>query len=264
MKITALVENISDGSVRSAHGLSFYIETKKHKILFDVGPDDTLFENATMKHIDLSKVDTVIISHGHKDHGGALKRFLEINKTAKVYLQKSAFERHFVKVLFLRISVGLDKSLMNDPRIVLVEGDAKIDDELSLFTAKGKSGFQSKANSNLYAGKVRDDFRHEQDLLIHENKDVVIMGCGHCGVVRILKSIPDTKPEYCIGGFHIFDPVSRRTVPKTQLDELSNGLKEFEDVKFLTCHCTGKKAYRYLKQRHANISYFCCGKQLNI
>ena len=264
MKITALVENISDGSVKSAHGLSFYIETKKHKILFDVGPDDTLFENATMKHIDLSKVDTVIISHGHKDHGGALKRFLEINKTAKVYLQKGAFDEHFVKVLFFKISISLDKELAYNSRIVLIDGDYKIDDELTLFTSKASNSFHSKANSNLYAGKAPDDFRHEQNLLICGDKDVVIMGCGHCGVVRILKSIPDTKPEYCIGGFHIFDPVSRRTVPKTQLDELSNGLKEFEDVKFLTCHCTGKKAYRYLKQRHTNISYFCCGKQLNI
>ena len=264
MKITALVENISDGSVRSAHGLSFYIETKMHKLLFDVGPNSTLFENAVKKHIDLSQVDTVIISHGHKDHGGALKRFLQINRTAKIYLQKSAFERHFVKILFLKFSVSLDERLLHNEQIVLVDGDFVIDDELSLFTAKGKSGFQSKANSNLYAGKVRDDFRHEQDLLIHENKDVVIMGCGHAGVINILKSAAPARPSYCIGGFHVFDPVSRRTVPKAQLDELSSGLKRFADVKFFTCHCTGKKAYRYLKQRHTNISYFCCGKQLNI
>ncbi len=264
MKITALVENISDGSVRSAHGLSFYIETKMHKLLFDVGPNSTLFENAVKKHIDLSQVDTVIISHGHKDHGGALKRFLEINKTAKVYLQKGAFDKHFVKVLFFKISISLDKELADNSRIVLIDGDYKIDDELTLFTSKASDSFHSKANSNLYAGKAPDDFRHEQNLLIRGDKDVVIMGCGHCGVVRILKSIPDTKPEYCIGGFHIFDPVSRRTVPKAQLDELSSGLKRFADVKFFTCHCTGKKAYRYLKQRHTNISYFCCGKQLNI
>ena len=230
MKITALVENISDGSVKSAHGLSFYIETKMHKLLFDVGPNSTLFENVVKKHIDLSQVDTVIISHGHKDHGGALKRFLEINKTAKVYLQKGAFDEHFVKVLFFKISISLDKELADNSRIVLIDGDYKIDDELTLFTSKASDSFHSKANSNLYAGKAPDDFRHEQNLLIRGDKDVVIMGCGHAGVINILKSAAPARPSYCIGGFHVFDPVSRRTVPKAQLDELSSGLNRFADV----------------------------------
>lgn len=43
--------------------------------MFDLGPDKTLFENAVKRNIDISKVDTVIISHGHIDHGGALKVF---------------------------------------------------------------------------------------------------------------------------------------------------------------------------------------------
>lgn len=264
MKITALVENISDGSVRSAHGLSFYIETKMHKLLFDVGPNSTLFENAEKKNIDLSQVDTVIISHGHKDHGGALKRFLEINKTAKIYLQQSAFDKHSVKVLFLKISVSLDKNLADDRRIVLVNGNYKIDDELMLFTAKYSGGFHSQANMNLYAGKELDDFRHEHNLLIRENKNVVLMGCGHSGVINILKSVPDVRPAYCIGGFHVFDPVSRKTVPRSQLDELSAAINEFEDVKIYTCHCTGTDAYKYLKNKNNNISYIKCGKTLEI
>ena len=122
MKITALVENISDGSVRSAHGLSFYIETKMHKLLFDVGPNSTLFENAVKKHIDLSQVDTVIISHGHKDHGGALKRFLQINRTAKIYLQKSAFENVYYSCMtaphYDNIFVFMYKQILFVPKIV--------------------------------------------------------------------------------------------------------------------------------------------------
>ena len=82
MKITALVENTAKEKLKAKHGLSLYIETKKHKILFDLGPDDTLFENARVCGIDLSKVDIVIISHGHMDHGGALSKFLAINKEA--------------------------------------------------------------------------------------------------------------------------------------------------------------------------------------
>lgn len=86
MKITALVENKSEGRTIPKHGLSLYIETQKHKILFDLGPDDTLFKNAEIMNIDLSEVDTVIISHGHMDHGGALKRFLQVNGKARIYV----------------------------------------------------------------------------------------------------------------------------------------------------------------------------------
>lgn len=73
MKITALVENTSHCELRSAPGLALYIETPRHKLLFDLGPDDTLFQNCERRGIDLGAVDTVVISHGHGDHGGALR-----------------------------------------------------------------------------------------------------------------------------------------------------------------------------------------------
>lgn len=75
MKITALVENVSTSDLKAKHGLSLYVETKKHNLLFDLGPDQTLFKNAKKRNIDLKKVDSVIISHGHVDHGGAMKNF---------------------------------------------------------------------------------------------------------------------------------------------------------------------------------------------
>ena len=41
MKITTLLENGACGAeLGSAHGLSLYIETPKHKILFDMGQTD--------------------------------------------------------------------------------------------------------------------------------------------------------------------------------------------------------------------------------
>ena len=46
MRITSLVENTTKSELKTKHGLSLYIETKSHKILFDLGSDSTLFENA--------------------------------------------------------------------------------------------------------------------------------------------------------------------------------------------------------------------------
>ena len=89
MRITALVENRSDCGLIPVHGLSLYIETERHKLLFDLGPDDTLLKNAEKRGIDLGEVDTVVISHGHYDHGGALAAFLQVNQMAKVYVQRT-------------------------------------------------------------------------------------------------------------------------------------------------------------------------------
>lgn len=99
-KIVTLVENTTSSSeYRSKHGLCLYIETDRHKILFDLGQDKLFLENAKKMDIDISEIDTVIISHGHKDHGGALKRFMDLNSNAKIYIRKEAFEPHYIKVL---------------------------------------------------------------------------------------------------------------------------------------------------------------------
>ena len=100
MKIISLVENTIKSELKAKHGLSLYIETKKHKILFDLGPDKTLFENAVKRNIDISKVDTVIISHGHFDHGGALKKFLDVNSSANILYKKKRLNRIIAKHCF--------------------------------------------------------------------------------------------------------------------------------------------------------------------
>lgn len=263
MKITVLVENTTKTECKKRHGLSFYIETKKHKILFDLGPDNTVFENAKIKNIDISKVDIVIISHGHIDHGGALRKFLEINSLAKIYIQKEAFEPHYIKNI-IKIPIGINKNLKLNERIILLEGDYKIDDELSLFTVNKENKYYSPINNNLYIKNEKDTFKDEQNLIISEEKTVLIIGCGHSGVVDIIEKVYDCKPSYCIGRFHLFDPLSKKTVSKEFLDEMLRKLKKYDNIIFYTCHCTGKKAFNYLSSNSSNINYISCGESIKI
>ena len=220
MKIISLVENRTKSDCMVKHGLSLYIETRTHKILFDLGPDNTLFDNAVRRNIDISKVDTVIVSHGHFDHGGALKKFLEVNSLANIYVQKEAFEPHYSKILFFKIPVGIDSKLKSNRQVILLDGDYKIDDELSLFTVSKTNKFYSPANNALYGENGKDNFRHEQNLIISENQVVLIMGCGHTGVVNIMEEAEKYKPDFCVGGFHLFNPLTKKTVSK----ELLNGI----------------------------------------
>lgn len=259
MRITSLVENTTHSELKAKHGLSLYIETQKHNILFDLGPDNTLFENARKRNVDLKGVDTVIISHGHIDHAGALGKFLEINHTAKVYIQASAFEPHYSKTLFLKIPVGIDGTLKNNKQIVLLNGDFKIDDELSLFTVAKTDKFHSQVNDVLLDKDGKDTFSHEQNLIISENTVALIMGCGHTGVANIMERAAEYKPRICVGGYHLFNPVTKKSVSEELLSGIAAELGKYPDTEFYTCHCTGERAYRYFAERLSNMNYLSCG-----
>ena len=262
MKIICLVENTSDTKLVPVHGLSFYIETVHHKILFDLGPDKTIIENASLMNIDLSKVDIVIISHGHHDHGGALEEFLKVNNIASIYIQKNAFNKH-INISPVEHSISIDKKLMSNKQFKLLNGDYKIDDELSLFTVKDTDRFYSYMNDSLFEDNHKDNFEHEQNLIIKENKTVLIMGCGHKGVINILEHAK-TKVDYCLGGYHLYNRRLKTTVSDALLENISTELSRYEYISFYTCHCTGKYAYNFLKKKLSNINYISCGNILEI
>lgn len=265
MKITALVENETKCELKPRHGLSLYIETKSHKILFDVGPDNTLFQNAKTRNIDLSNVDTVIISHGHMDHGGALGKFLNINSKVQIYIQRKAFESHYSKFMFLKANVGLNKKLEKHPQVILIDGDYRIDDELSLFTVKSTAKCYSNQNNSLYTQKSRDDFSHEQNLVIQEKHTAIIMGCGHAGVVNIMEKSKQFHPELCVGGYHLFNPLTKKTVSEELLAKIANELNQYPQTKFYTCHCTGTVAFQLLSQQLDNkMFYLSCGETIEM
>ena len=95
-KITTLVENCVYGrKLQAEHGLSLYIETSGHRLLFDTGASDLFIRNARLLHIDLQKVDYLILSHGHSDHTGGLRYFLELNTQATVVCKREVFSPKF-------------------------------------------------------------------------------------------------------------------------------------------------------------------------
>ena len=90
MRIINLVEN-TKGSKECLfeHGLSFYIETSRHKLLLDTGASYAFIENAGRLGVDLKQIDMVILSHGHYDHAGGIPGFVEENPKARILMQQS-------------------------------------------------------------------------------------------------------------------------------------------------------------------------------
>ncbi len=263
MQVTVLVENQPLEGFQGTHGLSLHIALPGRSILFDVGPDETLFSNAAKHGINLKAVDTVIISHGHYDHGGALAAFLAINGSAQVYIQRSAFRLHESRTLPPWRNIGLDLKLMSHPQVHLLDGDTAIDNTLSLFTVPDGSLCPSTANSNLYEEGAPDAFGHEQNLLIRsEGGNVLLMGCCHTGVVNILRKAEPMQPKACIGGFHLYSPARDETVAESLLEQIAAHLSKYPDIRFYTGHCTGQTACSYLAARLPRLSYLHCGARL--
>ncbi len=258
MKITALTENTPhNNNISAEHGLSLYIETQKHNILFDMGQTSLFAENAEKLGIDLAKVDIAILSHGHYDHGGGLGKFLEINKTAPIYISRHAFGDYYNGT---EKYIGLDKALQNETRIIFVDDEFEIDSELSLYSCnnKTKSHYLGSFGLNMKRDGefLPDDFMHEQYLLINENgKRVLISGCSHKGVMDIVDWF---EPDFFIGGFHY---------SKLELDEklaeYAATLASHKTVYF-TCHCTGTEQYEFMKKYMPQLSYLSCGESINL
>jgi 7,8-dihydropterin-6-yl-methyl-4-(beta-D-ribofuranosyl)aminobenzene 5'-phosphate synthase len=60
MRIVVLAENTASSDEYGAeHGLSLYIETKKHRLLFDTGASGLFAENAEKLGVELAGVDAV-------------------------------------------------------------------------------------------------------------------------------------------------------------------------------------------------------------
>ena len=193
MKVTVLVDDlVREYKYEKKHGLCLYIETESRKILFDLGPNDTFIRNAKRMDIDLRDIDTVVISHGHRDHGGGLESFLKINDKAKIYVNRFAFNDYYLKMFGnIKHNIGLNKDYKWNDRVVLVNGLYKVDDGILLFNKIRGKEFLPLSNEKLLKKRrntyVEDDFSHEQNLLLNEgNKSFLFVGCGHRGIINIL------------------------------------------------------------------------------
>lgn len=258
MKIVTLLENTAGRpGLAAARGLSLYLEAAGRKVLFDMGPDDTFLSNARALGVDLSTVDTAVLSHGHSDHGGGLAAFCGINQEAGIYLRREALGRYFAVLPGQAPGyIGLPPQLAALSERLVFTGSCQalgggltlfsdVEDDPSLRAAAPK--LQEKTDT----GFRPDSFAHEQHLLAEENgKAVLLAGCGHLGIVNTLRAARrhlGRMPDVVFGGFHLFEltpgaPEAESLLAATAA-ELSRG-----DTIYYTGHCTGDWAFQRLRE----------------
>jgi len=274
MIIKTLVENTAISERYSCeHGLSLYVETKNHKILFDTGASGIFADNAEKLNVDLAQVDIAFISHGHYDHGGGLETFLKLNDKAKIYINKSAFKNHFaLRADGNKEYIGLPEHLKANKRIIPINDKTVIDKGICAFSGVTGDLYNPSGNKALlmenHGNTVPDDFSHEQNLIVKEDgKTLLLAGCAHKGIVNIMEYIKTENmlmPNVVIGGFHLYSRVAKDNESRQIVEEIGRYLNH-SGPKYYTCHCTGMESYAILKEVMGDkIDYLATGSELTI
>ena len=273
VKIVVLLENTKAlPKLTCKHGLSLYVETQTHKILFDMGPNALFLKNAETLGVDIADIDMAVISHGHVDHCGGLKYFLEKNRKAKIYIRPQAMDKHYVKVLGIPFYAGIDRTLLAADRFVLTHDTHVIDDEILLFSGVAGQFPLPKSDGNLFTKKggsmVADDFCHEQNLMITSGGSrILVCGCAHAGIVYIVrraKTLAGSDPTTVIGGMHLYEPTRKRYESDEYIADVAAALAESNSF-YDTCHCTGERAYEKMKAcLGTRLTYLRTGAELRI
>jgi 7,8-dihydropterin-6-yl-methyl-4-(beta-D-ribofuranosyl)aminobenzene 5'-phosphate synthase len=220
MKITVLAGNSActtkRWNLKSGNCLSLFIEFDERKILFDTGQSDLFISNAQVMGIDLSQVHYLVISYGHFDQFGSLRRFLNINKKAKIFLHINAAHKVY-NGLFDLIPryAGCDQKInVQNGRIYFIEEDTQIEEKIVLLEGLPEAVSQPGAQKSLFEQTgslfVNDKFRHEIVMMLIENDEIVLFsGSLHSWIINTIEEVQlyskNMRIKAISGGLHIHD-----------------------------------------------------------
>lgn len=281
LEVTILIDNYTDMLVTEStdickrpllplpqillaeHGLSCLIKVfagaEEHTVLMDAAVTPAcLFSNARLLKADLSRLEAIILSHGHPDHFLGLEELLKfLNEKGKkeipLFLHPEAFLERRLNIPAIgspAIMPALDEGILKAAGAALRKSEkpASVAGGLIYTTGEVKrttafeKGFlwaEAKFNSKWRA----DPFRDDQGLVIKlKGKGlVVISGCAHAGIINTVeyaKKLAGTdKVHAVLGGFHltgrIFDTIIQPTI---------NEMRRIKPDYVVPMHCTGWKA----------------------
>jgi 7,8-dihydropterin-6-yl-methyl-4-(beta-D-ribofuranosyl)aminobenzene 5'-phosphate synthase len=264
IKITTLSENTATYGFIAEWGLSILVEADGMKILMDTGLSFSAVHNAQLLGIDLTKVDHIVLSHGHTDHTGGLREVLRRRGEVEVIAHPDMWAPKYVRrdgeteeqyngIPFSREELesrGAQFNLTKEP--VRVTQHVMTTGEIPMV-----SGYEEVEN-NLFVQEgntLRQDSLAD-DLALVIDADfglVVILGCAHRGVVNTLRHAQNlTGKELvyaAIGGTHLFRASDER------IEQTIADLKKMGIQRLGVSHCTGFRASARLAQEFEDVFF---------
>jgi len=250
----------------AVHGLSFLVTAyrggQSHSVLFDSGPEDYAFErNTTRLGADLGKIESIVLSHGHWDHSGAMFLALDAirarngGREVPYYAHPGMFRSRGMmqpggKVRLMDDVPAIDDLTNRGARVVsTAEPQGFLDD---MFFVSGEIPRVTSFERGL-PGQVRrtaDGQGWEPDELLMDERWlavhvkgkglVVLSACSHAGIINVLRharsSYSDVPLQAVMGGFHL-SGANEAIIPQTV-----EAMKEFGLSTIAAGHCTGWRA----------------------
>lgn len=268
LKITTLSTMLTEFRGVGEWGFAALVEADEQTILFDTGMrPETVLENAAELGIDLSGVDTVILSHNHFDHTGGLvtlRRSLKAENTSAVqtahvgegiFLPRQAVEAAAAR---LRLPEGVNLDVRETRKEFEAEGGRFVihDEPHELQPGIWVTGpiprIHPEKNWSPIARIERngvleeDTIPEDQALVIHTSKGLVVLaGCGHAGIVNTMdyarKIVPDQPVHAVLGGFHLL------ALTDEKVDWTGEMMHSFGVQHVMGAHCTGINAVALLR-----------------
>ncbi|MDI1347542.1 MAG: MBL fold metallo-hydrolase [Pseudolabrys sp.] len=250
----------------AVHGLSCLITVQRgdtrHTVLFDSGPEDYAFErNTTRLGADLGKVESIVLSHGHWDHSGAMFLALDAirgrngGREVPYYAHPGMFRTRGVKtpnggVRQMDDVPGIADLTSRGARVISTpEPQVFLDDmfivggEIPRVTPfeRGMPGQVRRTEDG--TGWEPDELLMDERWLAVHVKDkglVVFSACSHAGIINVLTharaSFPGVPLYAVMGGLHL-SGANEEIIPQTV-----EALKGFKLATIAAGHCTGWRA----------------------
>jgi 7,8-dihydropterin-6-yl-methyl-4-(beta-D-ribofuranosyl)aminobenzene 5'-phosphate synthase len=254
-------------ALRAEHGFSCLVAIEKAgrvvRVLFDAGlTPDGLVDNMRRLELDPGDVDIVVLSHGHWDHTTGMDGFVRAVGRANVpvLIHPEFWSRRRIALpgrepVELPTTskgalegAGFDIVEQQQPSFLL-DGSLLVTGEVDR-TTEFEHGFPLH--------EAYRQGRWEPDPLILDDQAlveyvrgrglVVLTGCGHSGIVNILRYVQkltgENRIHAVIGGFHLSGPLFETIIAPT-----CDALAALSPDHLVPSHCTGWRATHAIAAR---------------
>lgn len=253
MKFTVLTEdrNCDNGCINE-NGLSIYIEIDNNKLLLDSGITDAFLKNAKTLGINLDSVDTIVLSHGHWDHGNGLQY---INTRKKLILHPKCFTIRYSlrrNMAYGGISQSREELLKKFELIETTDPYQIFENAWFLGEIDRKFEVPMKNLPTVLDNNKIDYLYDDSGLVIKTENGIIVIGsCSHSGINNIIeqakKITNNNRVLAVIGGFHLKEINSYTS-------EIVQYFKDNKIQKAYMGHCTSDEVIDYFKSQLTEVT----------
>jgi len=253
-------------SILAEHGFSSLVTVTEGEasrcMLFDFGfSEHGAAFNADALGADLTRVESMALSHGHLDHVGGIQEL--VKRTGKTGIPLVLHPAAFRNPRFLKISDDFklifppftrEKAEAAGAAVVDTQQPYALLDHAAAFLGQiPRTTAFEKGAPNLYCeidGREQPDPFDDDSAIVFNVKGkglVVLSGCAHSGIVNtVAYAIEATGVDRIMavmGGFHL-SGMDVDTVIQPTID----ALKAFNPTYIVPTHCTGRQAIQRIEK----------------